>query len=164
MSPVVVTYLEMHSPAELRPKWSTDPQFVVREATVRQWPVNQFLYLYVGGDWSWNDKRVWSDDQWRQYVESERLRTFVAHYGGAVAGYYELERDDSGHVQIAYFGLTPPFVGRGFGGALLSDAITNAWKWDAQRVWVHTCTLDHPAAVQNYQARGMKIYDVRQQD
>jgi GNAT superfamily N-acetyltransferase len=164
MPPVVVTYLEMHSAADLRPKWSADPQFVVREATVRQWPLNRFLYLYVGGDWSWNDKRVWSDEQWRQYVESERLRTFVAHYGGALAGYYELERDALQHVQIVYFGLTPPFVGRGFGGALLSDAISNAWSWDARRVWVHTCTLDHAAAVANYEARGMKVYDVRQKD
>jgi GNAT superfamily N-acetyltransferase len=164
MPPVVVTYLEMHSPAEFRPKWSADPQLVIREAKVRQWPLNRFLYFYVGGDWSWNDKRVWSDEQWRQYVEPASLRTFVAYYGGAVAGYYELERDNDGHVQIKYFGLTPPFVGRGLGAALLSDAITHAWKWDARRVWVHTCTLDHPAAVHNYQARGMKVYDVRQKD
>jgi GNAT superfamily N-acetyltransferase len=133
MPPVVVTYLEMHSPAELRPKWSADLQFVVREAKVRQGPLNRFLYEYVGGDWAWNEKRVWSDEEWRQYAESERLRTFVASYGGALAGYYELERDELAHVQIVYFGLTPPFVGRGFGAALLSDAITSAWSWDARR-------------------------------
>jgi GNAT superfamily N-acetyltransferase len=162
MPPVVVMYLEMHSLADLRAKWSADPQFVVREATMRQWQVNRFLYYYVGGEWQWYEKRTWPDDQWQTYVD--RVRTFVACHGGALAGYYELERDEAGQVQIMYFGLTPPFVGRGFGAALLSDAITNAWSWDARRVWVHTCTLDHPAAVRNYQARGMKVYDVRKKE
>jgi GNAT superfamily N-acetyltransferase len=156
-APVITTYLEIRSPAELRPKLCTDERFWIGEATVKQWEFNKFLYLTVGSPWAWNDKRDWTDDQWRQYAESDQLRTFGAYYDGSPAGYYELhhDRDD---VEIVYFGLLPAFVGRGFGGALLSRAIEDAWRIEPRRVWVHTCTLDHPAALANYQARGMKIY------
>jgi GNAT superfamily N-acetyltransferase len=145
--------------ADLKPKESPDPMFEVREAMVPQWQVNRFLYCWVGEQWGWTDRQSWSDEQWTNYVGSENLRTFIALFGGSIAGYYELHRDDAQAVEIAYFGLAPDFIGRGFGGALLSDAINHAWEWNARRVWVHTCTLDHPAALANYQSRGMQIYD-----
>src|SRR5688572_19243429 len=107
MSLVTTTYLEMRSPQELRPKRCADDRFWVGEATVRQWQFNRFLYLAVGDAWSWNDKRVWTDEQWQEYVESADLRTFCAYDEGAPAGYYELHRDDSGDIEIAYFGLLP---------------------------------------------------------
>lgn len=157
-TPSVITYLEMTSPEALLPKACSDPRFWVGEATVPQWAYNRFMYLTVGADWAWNDKRSWSDHQWRDYVETDRLKTFGAYFDGSPAGYFELRRDDSGGVEIAYFGLLPAFYGRGFGGALLTTALTEAWRWTSQRVWVHTCTEDHPAALANYQARGMKIY------
>ena len=160
MSQVVTTYLEMRSPDELRSKRCKDDRFWIGEATVPQWQLNRFLYFVVGDGWTWTDKRPWSDEQWRDYAESERLRTFCAYYDGAPAGYYELRRDEEGGVEIAYFGLLPAFIGRGFGGALLTSAIEEAWRMSPSRVWVHTCTLDHPAALANYQARGMRIYKV----
>ena len=152
------TYLEMRSLDEFRPKRCADRCFWIGEATVKQWQFNRFLYQAVGGPWQWTDKRDWTDDQWRAYAESDRLRTFAAYYDGAPAGYYELHRSDDGAVEIIYFGLLPAFVGRGLGGALLSSALEEAWRMKPPRVWVHTCSLDHPAALANYQARGMKIY------
>jgi GNAT superfamily N-acetyltransferase len=71
-----------------------------------------------------------------------------------------LRRDDQSGVEIAYFGLLPAFIGRGLGGALLTNAIEEAWQMSPERVWVHTCTLDHPSALANYQARGMEVYKV----
>ncbi len=150
----------MRSPAELRPKRSPDPLFHVREARVKQWEFNRFLYLLVGRDWSWNDKKTWTETQWRAYAESESLRTFVGYYEGAVAGYYEMRPDNSDGVEIAIFGLAPKFVGRGFGAALLTAALETGWGLKPKRVWLHTCTLDHPAALPNYQARGMRVYRV----
>ncbi|MBI4664755.1 MAG: GNAT family N-acetyltransferase [Verrucomicrobia bacterium] len=160
MPTVTTTFLEMRSFEELRPKRSADDKFWIGEATTPQWPFNRFLYLTVGGAWAWNDKREWTDEQWRSYVESDRLRTFVAYHDASPAGYYELRRDDEAGVEIAYFGLLPAFIGRGFGGALLTNALEEAWKMAPIRVWVHTCTLDHPAALANYLARGMRIYKV----
>ena len=160
MSSSSITYLEMHSPHALRPKRCADDGFWIGEATVRQWQVNRFLYLSIGSDWSWNDKRRWSDDEWKAYVEAPGLRTFCAYADGAPAGYYELHYAEETGVEIAYFGLFPAFVGRGLGGALLTHALEEAWKMSPRRVWVHTCALDHPAAIANYQARGMEIYKV----
>jgi GNAT superfamily N-acetyltransferase len=155
---VTITYLEMTSPRELKPRHLADPRFRILEATVPQWQFNRFLYCTVGADWSWNDLRRWSDRQWRAYVEDPRLRTFAAYYDGSPAGYYELRQDGEGGVEIAYFGLLPAFIGRGFGGALLTHALETAWAMEPARVWVHTCTLDHPAALANYQARGLRAY------
>ncbi|MGI8604389.1 MAG: GNAT family N-acetyltransferase [Verrucomicrobiales bacterium] len=158
-SPSVTTYLETCKPEDLRPRHVADERFRVSEATVPQFEFNRFLYLTVGAAWAWNERREWSDEEWRRYVESDRLRTFPAYYDGSPAGYCELHRDDQG-VEIAYFGLLPAFIGRGFGGALLTHAIEEAWRMTPHRVWVHTCNRDHPAAIRNYQARGMKIYKV----
>jgi GNAT superfamily N-acetyltransferase len=162
--PVTITYLEMRSPEALKPKRSPDPRFWIREATVKQWEFNRFLYLLVGGNWSWNDKQHWGGQRWREYAESERLRTFAAYYDGSIAGYYELRSGGSIGVEIAILGLAPKFVGRGFGGPLVTSALEEAWRTNPGRVWLHTCTLDHPAALPNYQARGLIIYKVETLD
>ena len=157
---IVTTYLEMRSPDQLRPKRSADGQFQIHEKKEPDWRFNRDLYLAVGQMWSWNDKRVWTDEQWKEYGLAPGLRTFGMYCDNTLAGYYELRRDNKGGVEIAYFGLLPEFIGRGLGGALLTSAIEEAWRISPSinRVWVHTCTLDHPAALANYQARGMVIY------
>lgn len=157
MTTITTTYLEMTDVAQLRPKTCADRRFRILEATARQWRLNRFLYELVGEDWDWRDRLAWTDGQWRSYVEDEAVRTFVAYYDGSPAGYFELSvRDDE--VEVAYFGLAPSFVGRGLGGALLTRAIEESWSMRPRRVWLHTCTLDHPSALRNYTARGMTIY------
>jgi GNAT superfamily N-acetyltransferase len=163
---LVTTYLEMRSPNHLRPKQSGDAKFQIREQQQHDWRFNRDLYFRVGEQWRWIDKRTWTDEQWKKYAG--RVRTFAAYYDDALAGYYELCSDDQADVEIAYFGLLPEFVGRGFGGALLTSAIEEAWSRhggiEPLRVWVHTCNRDHPQALANYQARGMVIYKVEQND
>lgn len=156
-----MTYLEMRSPAEIRPRAASDGDFAIDEVAVKQWQLNRSLYLQVGRDWHWNDKKSWTDRQWREYAQAERLRTFVARFKGTPAGYYELRRDDIGDIEIAILGLIPEFIGRGLGGVLVTSALREAWQLKpASRVWLHTCTLDHPAALKNYQARGLRTYKV----
>jgi GNAT superfamily N-acetyltransferase len=157
---IVTTYLEMRSPDQLRPTRCANARFEIREKKRRDWQFNRDLYRAVGQMWSWNDKRKWTNEQWKEYGLATELRTFAAYYDNMLAGYYELRRDDEGDVEIAYFGLLPEFIGRGLGGALLTSAIEEAWRSSPSisRVWVHTCNLDHPAALANYQARGMVIY------
>lgn len=153
----------MNAPSELRPSHRT-VGLSVSEVRPPKWQVNRSLYLLVGEPWEWVDKRGWSDGQWQEYVGAEGLRTFVAYLDADVAGYYELSRDEENAVEIAYFGLAPGFIGQGLGAVLLTDALERAWSWDADRVWVHTCTLDHPAALKNYEARGMSVYSLRTED
>ncbi len=121
--------------------------------------LNRFLYELVGTPWEWGDLDAWSDTDWQALVEQDCHRTWVAYHRGAIAGYYELYRPDGCNTEIRYFGLASQFLGHGFGGALLSHAIESAWQWPGTtRVWVHTCTFDHPAALGNYQARGFRIF------
>jgi GNAT superfamily N-acetyltransferase len=162
---IVTTYLEMRSPDQLRPARCTDERFQIRQKKAPDWRFNRDLYLAVGESWSWDDKRQWTDEQWKEYGLAPELRTVGAYYGDSLAGYYELRRDNEGGVEIAYFGLLPEFFGRGFGAAFLTSAIEEAWRMSPSitRVWVHTCTRDHPRALANYQARGMAIYKVEEE-
>ena len=158
MNEVTTWFLEMRDRGAVRaPRQAQGLE--VGECRVRQYPVNRFLYQFVGGAWQWRDKLTWSDEQWRAYAERPALRTWMALFAGSPAGYYELEQQGDGDVEIKYFGLAPAFIGRGFGGFLLGHALRSAWEWEGtRRVWVHTCSLDHPSALANYEARGMQIY------
>ena len=84
----------------------------------------------------------------------------MAYREGSIAGFYELQQQDGDSVEIAIFGLTPEFVGKGCGGPLLDSAIEHAYGWGARRVWVHTCTDDHPNALNNYQKSGFQVFKV----
>ncbi len=158
MDHVITYYLEMHSPEELKEKTESN-DLQIMEAELDEFRFNKYLYQYVGAMWQWTDKLALSDQAWRDYVENPQLRTWVGYFRGSIAGYFELHADSSGDTEIMYFGLAPDFIGKGFGGYFLSQAIKNAWAIPStKRVWVHTCNLDHPSALANYQARGLKVY------
>lgn len=155
-------YLDMHSPEQLRGKPLPDDLQIV-ECQIKQFQLNRFLYQLVGAPWAWTDKLSWPDAQWQAQINQPNHRTWVAYQQGAIAGYYELLMGAEGEVEIMYFGLVAEFFGQGFGGPLLTHALQSAWAWPGcRRVWVHTCTLDHPSALANYQARGLRLY--QQQD
>lgn len=159
---VTTYYLEMTSPESLIAK-APVAGLDIKKVEIPQFQYNRFLYQLIGDAWEWTDKLSWSDQQWQQLVESDLHQTWVAYYQGAIAGYFELLREENS-VEILYFGLSPQFIGKGMGGFLLSHAIDTAWNWDGtKRVWVHTCTLDHPNALKNYQARGFEIYKTEQE-
>lgn len=158
---IITYYLQMLSANELKAKEQPN-DFVVKEAEIKQYEVNRFLYEFIGSSWEWHDKADWSNSEWRAYSERENLKTFIAYHKGSIAGYYELETQESGNVELKYFGLALKFIGKGFGGYLLSHAISSAWSIkDTKRVWVHTCSLDHKNALANYQARGFQIYNIK---
>lgn len=164
MDRITTYYLEMRSPAALQSKPKPEG-LQIDECVIKQFQFNRFLYQLVGSAWQWTDKLQWSDAQWTAFAENDDLRTWVAYYHGSPAGYYELQQQEGGDVEIAYFGLAPKFIGKGFGGYLLSHGIQSAWAWaGTKRVWVHTCTRDHPSALQNYQARGMVVYRIETMD
>ncbi|SIO95527.1 GNAT family N-acetyltransferase [Vibrio spartinae] len=155
---VATYYLEMHALTALNEKPKPEG-FEVIEAQVKNYRFNRYLYQLVGEPWQWWDKLALSDQEWQIYAESPHLRTWFALSQGSIAGYYELKQQADGNIEIAYFGLAPDFMGHGFGGYLLTHALQSAWHWgNPQRVWVHTCTLDHEHALANYQARGMSVY------
>lgn len=142
----------------------------LEEVEVKQGEFNRFLYQLVGQHWAWHDKDSCSLQQWRDYAERDGLRTWLLTVKGSPAGYFELERQEGNKVEIKSFGLAKPFIGEGLGGAFLTAAIEAAWNWaDAQgrlpdRIWLHTCSDDHPNALANYQARGFEIFKTEVED
>jgi len=153
--------LEITSRDQLRPKHTTTPGVSTREAIHPLPELNRFFYRAIGGDWYWVDRLDWTYDQWAAWVDRDELRTWIAYLDDTPAGYFELQKEEEDNIQIAYFGLLSRFFGKGLGSHLLTMAIEEAWNWGAKRVWVHTCTLDSEAALQNYQARGFKVFNQR---
>jgi GNAT superfamily N-acetyltransferase len=155
---VTTYYLELCSPEEIRPRPARIEGLQVIKAELPSPELQRFLYQSVGSRWNWYEKAGWSDSQWREYAHNPSLHTWVAYLKGTPAGYFQLEVQPEANVEIAYFGLMPQFIGMGLGGHLLTCALEEAWRLGAGRVWVHTCSLDSPAALANYLARGMQLY------
>ncbi len=154
---VTWVHLEMAARTELRP---ARPAAVPYQLTCVEIPcpeLNRFLYTAVGARWCWYSRLSWDYARWAAYVARPELETWVAYVSGTPAGYYELERQDGDTIEIAQFGLLPRFIGMAFGGVLLTAAVERAWNIGATRVRVHTCSLDHPHALSNYQARGFHV-------
>lgn len=155
----VTTYsLEMLDLQQLRPARAQNLDLVVRRAEVPCPELNRFFYTAVGGNWYWLERLSWTYHRWLEHLDRPELQTWVAYASGTPAGYVELEAQPEGNVEVAYFGLLPQFIGQRIGGHLLSVGIEQAWAMGAQRVWVHTCTLDGPHALANYEARGFCRY------
>jgi len=120
----------------------------------------RLLYRDVGEAYAWVDRSDWTDAQWTAHVAQPGLAFWVLWGHDEPAGYFELGQEPGGSVEIAYFGLRPDYVGRGLGSRLLAAAVREARALGATRVWLHTCTKDHPHALSNYQARGFRVFRV----
>lgn len=156
---VTTTYLEIRSPAQFRPTFSESSELLILQARHPLPDFYRFLYGTVGRDYHWVDRNRWSDERLAAYLERPTTTLLVLYLQGTPAGYVEL--DAASHepgTEVAYFGLIPAFHGRGLGKHLLSFGVQRAFDDGAERVWVHTCTLDGPHALANYQARGFVPY------
>ena len=128
----------------------------------------RFLYGLVGGDWYWTDRLPWTRQQWADELAVPGTEFWIIYREGVPMGYVQLQpvaQSDGTQVEIRYLGLAQQAIGCGLGGRLLEHGIAAAWSLPGRsglpptaRVWVHTCTLDGPAALANYQARGLVVY------
>lgn len=158
----VVTYLEMNAPPwgdgappDIRPPV---PDIRLDRVADMAVPVYRSLYDAVGAAWLWWERRRMSDADLAAILGDPAVEVAVLRAGGAMAGYAELDRRRAGEVEIAYFGLTPAFIGRGFGRYLMAATLRAAWTPAVTRVWLHTCTEDHPGALAFYQRSGFYAY------
>jgi GNAT superfamily N-acetyltransferase len=156
-----VTYLEMLA----KPARVPAPRPAAKLALMRaeRCTVSFYRYLYdtVGEAWLWYERRIWSDARVAELLARPDVELFVLYAWGVPAGYFELVRATAGDTELAYFGLVPDFIGRGFGAWFLNAAVDTAWLGATTRVWVHTCTFDHPRALGLYQRSGFKVYERR---
>ena len=126
-------------------------------------PAYRLLYAAVGAAYHWRDRDAWSDAQLRAHLARTDVHVWVAARHGETVGYFELVHDTvAASVEIAYFGLVAAAQGQGLGRRLLERALDEARRLGARRVWLHTCTLDHPAALPNYLRRGFRAVRTEQ--
>jgi GNAT superfamily N-acetyltransferase len=160
--PSTRTYLEMKDRGELIPAKPLDLEWRLdrmRDCAPEFW---RFLYAEVGRDYHWVDRLPWSIDEIRAYIADPAVSIWLFSVSDSPAGYFELRQDSALNVELVYFGLLHHFHGRGVGGHFLTQAVGHAWDLGARRVWVHTNTLDHPAALPNYLKRGFKIFQTEE--
>lgn len=151
-----VFHLEMLSPSELKPAVIRPGFEFVEICSASE---SSRLYREVGGSWQWEDRLPWSPEKWEQLVSSPAVITWHVFFNGEEVGYVEVERQAEGSVEIVYFGLLPGMIGKGLGGGMLTLVVRRVWEMDGtERVWLHTCTEDHPAARANYEKRGFRLF------
>jgi GNAT superfamily N-acetyltransferase len=153
---VTRTYLEMGSPGELRAVETPSPAPKVERLVRCSVELFRSLYTEVGSGYRWTDRLGWSDQTISDYLQTPGVSIWLMSWENLPAGYFELVEHSDDSVEIAYFGLLPNFIGRGWGKYLLTVAVESAWQLEPRRVWLHTCTLDHPAALPNYLKRGFR--------
>ena len=153
------TYRQLLDPGQFRPAFGVFPAVTIARAPIPAPALYRTCYRTVGAAFHWRDRLEWTDAEIRRHLSDSAISLFLARRGALLAGYYELRHvweDDS--VEIAYFGLVPHEYGQGLGKHLLSCAMRDARALGPRRVWLHTCTLDHPNALPNYVARGFVPY------
>lgn len=148
----------MTNPADLRGVSFSDPSARVERRSPCPVALYRRLYKEVGEDWYWHSRLEMSDDELAAHLAQPNVSVFELMVGHESAGYFELKCHADGSVEIEYFGLTPRFMGRRLGGALLTRAVEEAFRLGASRVWLHTCTLDSDHALPNYKARGFQSF------
>jgi ribosomal protein S18 acetylase RimI-like enzyme len=152
-------YLEINSIEDLNKVTDPQEEYSLNLLESQNFQLNKFFYKNIGKKHKWIDRLVWTENQWIDYVSSEKVKTYVLKYKDDLAGFFELIfHSEKNEVEIAYFGILEEFQNKKLGSHLLSQAIQKSFKRDINRVWVHTCSLDHKNALNNYIARGMKIF------
>lgn len=154
---VTTIALEMRSPNDFRPKKIDRKDVRVEKIEIPTPSLNHYFFVNVGRPWKWYSRLNWTLSNWQAWVENENVHTYVGYVKNTPFGYIELDQQGDS-VEIAFFGVLPQFIDYGLGGYLLSEAIRLAWQLNPERVWVHTCTHDHKHALNNYQARGLSVY------
>ena len=160
MEKIVRNYLEIKSLTELKDKKKPNDNDIVEKVFPDDFQLNKFFYKQIGRNHHWNNRLVWDDKKWIDYVSNPNIFTFILKDNEDIAGFFELiYHKDKSEVEIAYFGLLKNYIDKKLGGYMLTEAIKTSFSYKVKRVWVHTCSLDHKNALKNYLSRGMKIYN-----
>lgn len=154
---VTIHHLVMRSLRELRPSHDAPEGVGLRQEVLPgAASVAHECYHRVGAPWQWSDRRDWDVQQWTAALEVPGTELWTARAGEMLIGFFLLVPHDD-EMEIKFFGLVPEWIGRRVGGWLLTEAIRRAWATQPSRVTLNTCSLDGPAALPNYLARGFTV-------
>ena len=152
-------YLELKSLKNFKEVKKPTDEYSVELCNPKDFQLNRFFYKNIGKNCYWTDRLIWTNSDWIKYISDEKLFTHILKHKDEIAGYFELLfNKDTKVAEIAYFGILEEYFGRKLGAYLLSEAIKLSFTLGCERVWAHTCSLDHKNALHNYQSRGMKIF------
>jgi ribosomal protein S18 acetylase RimI-like enzyme len=152
-------YLEINSLQNLKEKNCPSENYSLNLIDPINFQINKFFYKNIGKNHEWVDRLIWTEEQWIDYLSSERVKTYVLKFKDDLVGFFELIHNlENQEIEIAYFGILEEYQNKKLGSFLLSEAIKVSFKNNIKRVWVHTCSLDHKNALNNYIARGMKVF------
>ena len=153
------SYLEINSLTDLQESEQPSEDYMVDLIEPTDFQLNKFFYKNIGKKHKWVDRLIWTEDQWIKYVSNKNVKTFVLKSKKDLVGFFELIiHYEKKEVEIAYFGILEEYQNKKLGSYLLSDAIKKSFQENVDRVWLHTCSLDHKHALNNYLSRGMKIF------
>jgi len=152
-------YLEISSLKDLNEGSKPSEDYSLGLIDPINFQLNKFFYKNIGKKHKWIDRLTWSEEKWINYVASENVKTYVFKFKNDLVGFFELIfHPEKNETEIAYFGILEEYQNKKLGSYLLSEAIKKAFENKVNRVWVHTCSLDHKNALNNYVSRGMKIF------
>ena len=153
-------YLEINSLKDLREGNKPSEDYSLSLINPINFQLNKFFYKNIGKNHKWVDRLAWSEEKWINYVSSKNVNTYVLKHNDDLVGFFELIiHQENKEIEIAYFGVLEEYQNNKLGSYLLSEAIKESlYKKSIKRVWLHTCSLDHKNALNNYLARGMKIF------
>ena len=152
-------YLEIYSLGELNKTKNPSSEFVIELINPPNFQLNKFFYKEIGKKHHWVDRLTWNDKEWIEYTTNNNTKTYILKKKNDLVGFFELIfHSDKNETEIAYQGILEEYLNKKLGSYLLSNAITKSFLNEPKRVWVHTCSLDHKNALNNYLSRGMKIF------
>ena len=152
-------YLEINSIEDLNEENKPSNDYSLNLIDPIDFQLNKFFYKNIGKNHKWIDRLVWPEEKWISYLSDNKVKTYVLKYKDDLVGFFELIfHKDEREVEIAYFGILEEYQNKKLGSYLLSEAIKKSFENKVNRVWVHTCSLDHKNALSNYISRGMKIF------
>ena len=158
MIPVQRNFLELKDLKNLKTNSINEKKYLVKKIKP-DFQLNKFFYKQVGKKHRWIDRLSWTDGKWINYISNKNLETYIISESDELVGFFELlYNPELKETEISYFGLLEEYIGKGIGGYALSVAIKKSFEKNIRRVWLHTCTLDHPNALKNYIARGMTVF------
>ena len=158
---VTTTYLQMFAPNGRSVAPPRDDLLILhaqRPTPAYFW----FLYDAVGRDWNWTSRRKLSDAELLTTIHDPLVEIHVLFASGVPAGFVELDCRAPHEIEIRQFGLVAEFIGQGLGRFFLQWVIDYAWSHGPERLWLHTCTNDHPGALPNYIKAGFQVYIVEE--
>ena len=153
------SYLEINSPQDLKEVSKPLEDYSLNLLDPINFQLNKFFYKNIGKKHKWIDRLIWTESKWIEYVSNKYIKTYIFKKGKDLVGFFELlEHHEKKEIEIAYFGLLEEYQNKKLGSYLLSRAIKKSFENKINRVWLHTCSLDHKNALNNYIARGMKVF------